>query len=116
MKSRILVCGGRNYYDRVVFNNAMGHALQWFGFTYCIIEGDATGADALAKEWGRSQGVPVITMAANWTMYSKTAGSVRNSCMLEWAKPDLIIAFPGGAGTANMVRIAKEAGVDVWCP
>jgi hypothetical protein len=32
--------------------------------------------------------------------------------MLEW-KPDLVIAFPGGRGTADMVKQAKAAGVPV---
>lgn len=29
-------------------------------------------------------------------------------------RPDVVIAFPGGKGTAHMVRIAIEANVDVW--
>jgi predicted Rossmann-fold nucleotide-binding protein len=32
--------------------------------------------------------------------------------MLEW-KPDLVVAFPGGTGTADMVAQAKAAGVAV---
>ena len=30
-------------------------------------------------------------------------------------KPDLVLAFPGGRGTADMVRRAKEAGIRVVC-
>jgi UDP-N-acetylmuramoylalanine-D-glutamate ligase len=33
--------------------------------------------------------------------------------MLDVGKPDLVVAFPGGRGTADMVRRAKEAGVEV---
>lgn len=29
------------------------------------------------------------------------------------AKPDLVIAFPGGRGTADMVRRARAAGIEV---
>jgi hypothetical protein len=33
--------------------------------------------------------------------------------MLAEFQPTLVIAFPGGRGTAHMVRIAKDAGVQV---
>jgi hypothetical protein len=33
--------------------------------------------------------------------------------MLDVGKPDLVIAFPGGNGTAHMVGIAKAAGITV---
>ena len=33
--------------------------------------------------------------------------------MLMEGKPDLVVAFPGGAGTANMIKQARKAGVEV---
>jgi hypothetical protein len=33
--------------------------------------------------------------------------------MLDEGKPDLVIAFPGGRGTADMVKKARRAGVEV---
>lgn len=33
--------------------------------------------------------------------------------MLDLAKPDVVVAFKGGRGTADMVRRAREAGVKV---
>lgn len=43
----------------------------------------------------------------------KAAGPIRNQRMLDEGKPDLVVAFPGGRGTADMVRRAKAAGVPV---
>lgn len=43
----------------------------------------------------------------------KAAGPIRNQHMIDTAKPDLVVSFPGGAGTADMVRRAKAAGVRV---
>ena len=34
--------------------------------------------------------------------------------MLAEGKPDLVVAFPGGAGTANMIEQARAAGVRVF--
>lgn len=45
----------------------------------------------------------------------KAAGHIRNKQMLDTGI-DVVIAFPGGRGTANMVKIAKEANVQVWQP
>jgi hypothetical protein len=33
--------------------------------------------------------------------------------MLDESKPDLVVAFPGGPGTANMIKLARAAGVMV---
>ena len=44
------------------------------------------------------------------------AGPKRNQQMLDEAKPDMVVAFPGGKGTAHMRQIAKAAGVPVWQP
>lgn len=34
--------------------------------------------------------------------------------MLTSENPQVVIAFPGGKGTADMIAIAKKAGVDVY--
>jgi hypothetical protein len=33
--------------------------------------------------------------------------------MLVEGKPDLIVAFPGGKGTAGMVALSRDAGIEV---
>jgi len=36
--------------------------------------------------------------------------------MIDDGKPDGVVAFPGGTGTADMIRRAKKAGLKVWEP
>jgi hypothetical protein len=36
--------------------------------------------------------------------------------MIDGGKPDLVITFPGGRGTADMVRRAEKAGIEVTRP
>jgi len=36
--------------------------------------------------------------------------------MLDEGKADLVVAFPGGRGTANMLSQARAADVRVWQP
>lgn len=113
----VLVCGGRNYSDRSkVFDEL--EILHAFNMKLCVISGGATGADALAEEWARSkigkrEGVSFRGFRADWTKHGKAAGPIRNQTMLDKGKPDLVLAFPGGAGTADMVRRATDANVTV---
>lgn len=102
--SRILICGGRDYRDHIRMRDVMAQLRPQFAHRFCIIDGGANGADALAREWARLRGAPNITMFANWETYGKRAGGIRNRWMLEFAMPDLVIAFPGGEGTADMCQ------------
>lgn len=122
---RVLVCGGRDYADKAKVDAVLDE-LQ----PATVIEGGASGADRLAKSWCDAQGGAVehLQFAADWgnitrpgaivrvkngRRYDAAAGSVRNQRMLDEGKPDLVVAFPGGTGTADMVRRAKRAGVQV---
>ena len=118
---RVLVCGGRDFDDwdllshslYEVFDNGMRNLSEPF----TVITGDACGADWLARAWAKYQAIeyPVkyVGFPANWKVYGKAAGGIRNQQMLDEGKPDLVVAFPGGVGTADMVRRAKKANVEV---
>lgn len=110
---RILVCGGRTYANQEQFNRAMEHAKQWFDPYFCIIQGQAKGADYMASFWAFTNDAPRMCFPAAWGRISN-AGPLRNTWMLDFGQPDLVIAFPGNAGTANMVKQARERGVPVW--
>lgn len=43
----------------------------------------------------------------------RAAGPIRHQRMLDEGMPDLVLALPGGRGTADMVRHATLAGVEV---
>ncbi|WP_442786135.1 SLOG family protein [Methylorubrum sp. SL192] len=77
-----------------------------------VIQGGATGADALARGWARDRGIIFDSYIADWG-WSRRAGPIRNARMLADGKPHLVIAFPGGRGTADMIRQAEAAGVPV---
>lgn len=79
-----------------------------------IIHGDAHGADRLAGEWAKGNGVEVLVFPAKWDVYGGMAGMVRNREMLISGRPDFVIAFPGGKGTKNMIGVAKRANVPVF--
>ena len=76
-----------------------------------IAHGDAPGADTMAGNWANWHLIKVTRFPAEWRKYGKSAGPVRNQKMIDEGKPDLVVAFPGGNGTADMCRRAGDAGI-----
>lgn len=112
---RVLVCGGRDYTDYRAFARAMVMAQSELGHFDTIIHGGARGADWCAHLFANS---PTgereeICFPADWKANGRAAGPIRNQKMLDEGKPDLVVAFPGGRGTADMVSRARKAGVKV---
>lgn len=90
-----------------------------------IIEGGASGFDLHARNWalwrvGCGDRVKITTVEAEWEKYSaglkdghkNPAGMIRNNQMAKM-QPDVVLACPGGPGTAHMVATAKKAGIKV---
>lgn len=111
---RVLVCGGRDYRDRPGVFDALNRAHAKRAICL-VIHGAASGADSLGSAWARNRGIEEVPFPADWTQ-GRAAGPIRNQRMLDDGKPDAVIAFPGGQGTADMVRRAEAAGVPVWRP
>ncbi len=124
--TRVLVCGGREYgtrvteegytvinTDEVSYLNTILDSLKTEFTDLVIIQGEARGADTLAKDWAIRNKVMTLSFPANWKQYGKSAGYQRNTQMLKEGKPDIIIAFPGGRGTKMMCEIAETAGITV---
>lgn len=111
---RVLVCGGRDYDDSRRLFQVLDKLHSEAGID-AIIEGGARGADRLARHWAEHPyGCAVVeTYEADWENQGSFAGPARNARMLAEGRPDLVIAFPGGRGTADMMRKARKAGVEV---
>ena len=111
----LLACGGRDFTDRDAVFRALDRAHAKRPVTM-LIHGAARGADTLAGEWADDRGILSAAVKALWDKHGRqAAGPIRNRGMLE-LRPDAVVAFPGGAGTADMMTAAREAGVLVWEP
>lgn len=141
----VLVCGGRGYdvedfvyevLDAIHAKWGVRLIVQgWAGGVRNEGEPDEQwyGADRLAARWADSRGVPhtgdkyqadwgnlsfpdaIIRRRWDGRRYDVRAGYRRNALMLEEERPELVAAFPGGNGTAMMVKIAQAAGVRCAC-
>ncbi len=109
---RILVCGGRNFSDRKLMCKTLDQIYISNDFTH-LIHGNANGADKMSEWWAEAYDIKIEVYPAQWDKHGRAAGPIRNKQMLVEGKPDLVVAFPGGRGTANMIKQAKAAGVGV---
>ena len=109
---RVLVCGGRKFSDYQLLAQTLD-ALHAERPISLIIHGAARGADTLAHEWAAHNRVNIDFYRADWNKYKKAAGPIRNTRMLMDGKPQLVVAFEGGDGTADMIEQARAAGVTV---
>ena len=107
---KVIVCGSRDWDDIWFLWDVLGQQEPKISF---LIQGGAKGADEHARSWAKAHEVPQQEYEADWNKHGKAAGPIRNQKMLDEGKPDVVIAFPGGRGTADMVRRAKAAGVEV---
>lgn len=111
--TRVLVCGGRDFADDRLLWRVMLKVLTDKMDRVTVIHGGARGADELAGKWAATLGLDAEVYPADWQQHGRAAGPIRNQRMLDEGRPDLVVAFPGGSGTADMVRRAKAAGVEV---
>lgn len=112
-RHRVLVTGGRDYADYAAVEAALAEFdLDHYIELPVLVHGAARGADSLAAQAAEFLGMPIEAHPANWRKYGKAAGAIRNQEMLDTGV-DIVLAFPGGTGTADMIRRARKAGVEV---
>ena len=113
---RVLVCGGRDFDD---YNLLSSYLVELFVKSLLvpedvtIISGHARGADKLGERFANANNCKLLIFPADWDKYKKAAGFIRNQRMIDEGKPDLVVAFKGGTGTADMVKRAKKHNIRV---
>jgi hypothetical protein len=120
---KILVCGGRKYQDELAITRALREcgafntAVVYGDARNVLLHGAAPGADSIAARVAARLGWEVRKYRAKWDVDGLAAGPLRNQQMLDENDDiDLVLVFPGGKGTADMVRRAKRRGLDVREP
>lgn len=126
MKTVVVVTGGRSFEHQAlgfqVLDDVQGEViLVVHGACKRAGQLDLSGADRIADDWATLREVPCLRSPAQWSRFGKAAGPVRNRRMLKQAQTLarlasahlVVIAFPGGKGTADCVRRAQELGLQV---
>lgn len=120
---RVIVCGGRKYglsvekgdvgeREAETLDDALDAIHRRTPITV-IIQGGATGADSLARDWAESNHVKCVTVPADWATHKLAAGPIRNERMARDFSPDLVLAAPGGKGTTHMLSMARKYSIAI---
>lgn len=107
---RLLVSGSRKFNDVEYITDRI--ALL---FPKVIIHGNCPiGADRIADNYAKANGIPCIKMDAQWDYYKKAAGPIRNRWMLDFCNPDKLLVFvtETSKGSRDMIKAAKKKGLD----
>jgi len=123
---KIIIAGGRNFKPTCSDRFRLIRALKKYKCTE-VVSGAAAGADAFGEEIAVKLGIPVKSFPAEWnnfnadnvfiktnsngTKYNTLAGFNRNQKMAEYA--DAVYLFPGGSGTADMLKRAKKHNLKI---
>lgn len=111
----ILICGGRDYDDSNTVNETLRKVLaNYEPEKVVIVTGGAIGADTLAMQWAIKNEIKYLTVPPRWSVNGRAAAFLRNEEMASiLPQGTLVVAFPGGKGTAHMISMANTRGFEV---
>ncbi len=74
-----------------------------------IVSGGASGADKMSEVFAKEHNIPIKVYPANWALYKKSAGFIRNKEIIDAAS--VVLAFWTGEskGTQHSIGLAKQA-------
>lgn len=123
---RVLICGDRNWSDIPSIENLISQLPA----NSTIISGGCKGADTIASDLALKYKLPLLVFTAQWDIYGRAAGPIRNKQMLTAAispeqgkvynnavggPPTHIVAFhndiASSKGTTNMLMQGKKANI-----
>lgn len=110
---KVIIAGSRSLFGPVDL------AVSNSGFDITeVVSGGAPGIDSAGEQWAKGSGIPVKLFLAEWDLYGKAAGIIRNRYMGTYA--DALIAIWDGKskGTLHMINdmVTKKKPVYVYCP
>ena len=113
---KVIIAGSRtfsNFKDLVKYCNKILYKKYKEGYIIEIVSGGARGADKLGEDYAKLNNFKYTVFEANWDMYDKKAGYLRNEEMASYS--DALIAFWDGKskGTKHMISLAREYDMPV---
>jgi hypothetical protein len=115
---RIIIAGSRHLDDHGIVCGAMSEFVQQLPYSLDVdrdefVSGGAAGVDRHGELWARRHGYRVRVFPADWELYGKAAGPIRNRRMAEYATHLVAIWDGESRGTASMILEASLRGLSV---
>lgn len=102
------IVGYRRYADREAFDRHLGALVATHGRPDRVVSGGAPGADTMARDWARANGIPFTEYPP--AAQTASAFKARNSLIVQAAT--LLVAFLSrdSRGTLDTIAKARKAG------
>lgn len=108
---KVIVAGSRTIANRGLIAKAMTDS----GFRIDeVVCGCARGVDTEAAFIAKMRGIPIKEFPADWDLYGKRAGYIRNAQMADYADALILIWDGKSRGSANMLKQAREKGLLIY--
>lgn len=115
---RVIIAGSREFNNYDLLESTISNYLKENTNNVEIVSGTARGADQLGEQFAIKYGYQIRRFPANWNLYGKSAGPIRNREMAEYASDGqgILFAFWDGKsrGTKSMINLAKKYGLEVY--
>lgn len=108
---RTIIAGTRTFSDYDVL--AISIAKSKFKITE-VVSGGARGADALGETWAWQHKIDRKVFPADWKLFGKRAGPIRNQQMAEYAEACIAIWDGRSRGTLDMIERAHLRGLKLF--
>jgi hypothetical protein len=109
---RVMMTGDREWrWPRVVREALMTYLVEG----QVLIEGEARGADHIARMQATDMGIHVLGFPAPWGQRGRAAGAIRNQVMLAM-RPKLVLAFHDDLKASKGTRAACMKAWDLGLP
>lgn len=106
-KFKIIIAGGRDFANYNLLKEKMDVLLQERK-NIEIVSGTANGADTLGERYAREKKYNIKRFPADWDLYGKRAGYVRNKEMADYADACVVFWDGKSSGTKHMMDLATE--------
>lgn len=103
---KTIIAGSRDLTDPAMLDAAL-IAWGWQTEITAVVCGEASGADALGRQWAEARNIPILSYPADWKTHGKAAGAIRNTQMADSADALLALWDGRSPGTANMIKLAR---------
>jgi hypothetical protein len=111
---KIVVAGSRGFNDYEKLKSVLDELIENTSKEGVeIISGTAKGADKLGEKYANETGLKVVRFPANWDLYGKRAGYLRNVDMAKYGTHCVCFWDGISKGTSHMINIAKQEGLEL---
>ena len=110
MMNYLIIAGGRDFTDYDQLVREVRLFIDQENLLYdeiTILSGAANGADRLGEQFAKDHHIPVMLIPAQWNLYGKAAGPIRNAYMAKKATHCIIFCDGKSKSSKQMIKTAN---------